>query len=89
MPKIHHKLHRCIPHSYNVYYFINLTKLTHLNNYCPMSKEQSVKKVIPCISEGKRTKSCAYKPLETTETEFKQECKHCGKVRTVIRRRRA
>ncbi len=54
-----------------------------------MSKEQSVKKVIPCISEGKSTKNCAYKPLETTETEFKQECKHCGKVRTVIRRRRA
>ncbi len=54
-----------------------------------MTKEQSVKKIIPCISEGKSIKNCAYKPLGTTETEFKQECLHCGKVRTVMRRRRA
>ena len=54
-----------------------------------MTQEQSVKTVTPCVSEGKSTKNCAYKPLETTSTEFKQECRHCGKVRTVMRRRRA
>ena len=73
-----------------------MKSITHYNSFSiviidstmTINSDSSVKKEIPCISEGKKVKNCAYKPLETTPSEFKQECLHCGKIRTVMRRRR-
>ncbi len=46
------------------------------------------KKAIACLNEGKTTKNCNYKQLSITDTHIEQECRHCGRVRLVLRRKR-
>ncbi len=54
-----------------------------------IENQQNINRVITCLSEGKATKNCNYKQLEITGTHIEQECRHCGHVRSVMRRKRA